>query len=159
MFIWYENIEGIFHFRIAGVLIRNRAVLVQSGIDDDAFALPGGHVEMFERSEDTLIREFKEEMNADIKVNRLLWIQEHMSEWGNRKHHSLCFYYLIDLEKDTKIPLKGTFYSEKNNDSEIEFSWVGIDELKERKFFPIFMKDKLNSLPSTPERFVEQEIR
>ena len=159
MYIWYNNKDGIFLFRIVGLLMKNNKILVQRGVHDDAYALPGGHVEMFERSEDTLIREFKEEMNVEIIVERLLWIQEHMSEWNGRQHHSLCFYYLIDINDSQDLPLDGIFYSQKGNDSEIEFSWVDIDKVKDMNFYPIFIREKLSNLPTSIERFVEQEIQ
>lgn len=145
-------------FRVAGILMREGKILIQKGITDEEYALPKGHVEMFEKSEETLIREFKEEMNAEITVRKLLWIQERMGEWNNGKHHHICFYYQIDIADESEIPLHGVFHSSYGNDSEIEFSWVGIDKIKEMKFFPVYIKSRLNNLPYGIERFVEQEI-
>lgn len=145
-------------FRVAGILIKKGKILIQRGINDEEYALPGGHVEMFERSEDTLIREFKEEINAEINISRLLWIQEHMAEWNQQKYHEICFYFLIDIPDETVIPSNRIFYSCAGNDSEIEFSWVETEKIMDLKFYPVYIKSRLNNLPDGIEKFVEQEI-
>lgn len=147
-----------FHFRVAGILIRNGKILIQRAIKDKAYSLPGGRVEIFEQTENTLLREWKEEMSADIRIERLLWIQEQFAKWEDgKKHHCLCFYYLVSLKEPSNIPLEGNFYSEQDNDSEIEFSWVEIDKIKEMKFYPVFARTRLNNLPIHIERIVEYE--
>ena len=51
----YEN--RIHNFRSTGVLLNDEKVLIQRGINDTEFVLPGGHVNWGEISAETLIRE------------------------------------------------------------------------------------------------------
>lgn len=74
---WLFTHENRIHnFRNTGVLLNNEKVLIQRGINDTEFALPGGHVNWGKTSAETLIREYKEELGADISVDRLIWIEE-----------------------------------------------------------------------------------
>lgn len=43
---------------------------------DNHLALPGGRVEVLENSQSCMIREMKEELGFDVKLNRLFWITE-----------------------------------------------------------------------------------
>ncbi len=70
----FKTDEGLFNFRTAGILIHDGKVLIHRELKDDFYAFPGGRVEMFEATEKAVVREFKEEINAKIKVKRLLWM-------------------------------------------------------------------------------------
>ncbi|MBL8006877.1 MAG: NUDIX domain-containing protein [Ignavibacteria bacterium] len=79
-------------FRVAGILMREGKILIQRGITDEEYALPGGHVEMFERSEETLIREFKEEMNVEITVRKFCGFR---NVWENGIMENIIIYVFI----------------------------------------------------------------
>ena len=59
----FEN--SICDLRTVGVLIRDGKILVQRDRGGNEYALPGGHVKIGETLDDGLIREFKEETDAD----------------------------------------------------------------------------------------------
>ena len=52
---------------ISRILYDNK-ILLQKPVDDDGYSLIGGHVEAMETTEETLIREFKEEMQKNLHV-------------------------------------------------------------------------------------------
>ncbi len=58
--------------RAAGLLILDDKILVQRDLSGNEYALPGGHIKIGETLEDGLIREYREEMGADILIKRLL---------------------------------------------------------------------------------------
>jgi len=70
----FTDDKRIYHFRVAGVLIRNGKDFLQK-VEND-YALPGGHVDCGETSENALVREFNEELGGDISCDHLLWIEE-----------------------------------------------------------------------------------
>lgn len=78
--------------------------------DDTAYAIPGGHVALGETNEETLVREFKEEINANIKVDTLKWIGEIFFNWGNKPCHQICLFYNVILDENNGIPLDETFW-------------------------------------------------
>lgn len=69
--ILFKTDDFVFSYRVAGICIRDGKVLLQKPSDDDGYAFPGGHAALGETNEQTLIREFKEETGADIKVGGL----------------------------------------------------------------------------------------
>ena len=100
---WYFSDEnGICHFRSAGLLIRNNKILLQHVKNE--YALPGGHVKFVEMAEASLIREFKEEIGADISCDRMIWVEENFWMWEGTRAHGLAFYYLVSLKNSSNIP-------------------------------------------------------
>lgn len=152
--------DGIFSYRIAGLLIQNDKILIQRDIKDTSYAFPGGHVAFGETSEQTLVREYKEELGVDISIDRMLWIQENFWKWGAKDCHQLCLYYLITLNDETKIPLDGVFHNQDQLENEItklEFSWVDLSKLKDINIYPKFAKEKVLNLPDHIEHLIVVE--
>lgn len=152
--------SGLFSYRIAGVLVRDGKILIQRALGDMAYAFPGGHVFFGETSQEALIREFREEMGADIFIERLLWVQENFWKWDINDCHQLCLYYLIRLCDETQIPLDGVFNYQPQLDREkykLEFSWIELEQLKDIEFYPEFGKEKVLNLSCNIEHFIERQ--
>jgi 8-oxo-dGTP pyrophosphatase MutT (NUDIX family) len=147
----FKTQDGIFSYRVAGVLVRDGMVLLQHGLNDPDFAFPGGHVNFGEVSEDALIREFQEEIAADIKPVRLLWIVENFFPWGEKDCHQICLYYLVALGDQARIPLEGSFIAQGGV---LEFCWIDLSELSSITLYPSHAKDKLLDLSNHIEQFV-----
>lgn len=90
--------NGVFSFRVAGILFRKNKVLVHRLINDDFYAFPGGRVEMFESTEHTIIREMNEELGVDVTVDRLLWICEHFFTLNSNKYHEILIVQIYILK-------------------------------------------------------------
>lgn len=89
--ILFRTDSYVFSYRVAGVCIQNGKVLLQKPADDDGFAFPGGHAAFGETNAETLTREFKEEIGADIAVGGLKWVGEVFFDWGGKPcHKSAC---------------------------------------------------------------------
>ena len=69
--ILFKTDDYVFSYRVGGLLIHNGKVLMQKAVDDDGYAFIGGHVAFGETTAETIVREFKEEIGADIKVKTL----------------------------------------------------------------------------------------
>ncbi|WP_052098183.1 NUDIX hydrolase [Paenibacillus stellifer] len=96
--ILFKTDEHVFSYRVAGILIRNGSVLLQKPVHDPGYVVPGGHVGFGETNEETLIREFREELAADITVNGLRWVGEIFFPWGGKPCHQICLYYEVDQD-------------------------------------------------------------
>jgi len=55
------------HYKIAGIIIRDRKLLMCRKYDEPHFIMPGGRVKEGESLEETLRRELKEELNVKLK--------------------------------------------------------------------------------------------
>ena len=75
MDILFKNDDFVFSYRVGGILIRNRKILLQRPKNDD-YSIIGGHVAAMETSIETLKREFEEELHTKIEVDNLLAIGE-----------------------------------------------------------------------------------
>lgn len=135
--------------RSVGVLVKNGKILIQRDRDGNEYALPGGHIKVGETLEEGLIREFKEETGADIKSERLIWVEE--SFWG--KTHGICFYFLIELCDGSDIPECREFVSQKDN-CNVVLGWMPIDKLNELIIYPEFLEQEINDLTSPTKHFV-----
>ena len=75
MDLLFKMEEGVFSYRVAGICVREDRVLLQTTTGEDrSFAFPGGYVAFGETNAQTLMREFKEEIGADISVGELKWV-------------------------------------------------------------------------------------
>ena len=91
-----------------------------------------------ETTEEALKREFLEEIDAVIGVDRLLAVQENFFMWGSKPCHQVHFYYQIHLEEEN-IPLEGEFpVCDQLGDLrvDLDFVWVPLEELKNISVYP-----------------------
>ena len=146
--------NGVFNFRVAGLLFYENKVLVHRLINDNFYAFPGGRVEMFEDTENTIIREMNEELGVDVRVNRLLWIFEHFFNHNNNKYHEICFYYLIECNDNCLLNKGDSFYITEGN-NEFEFRWIDLKDIQNEVVYPTFIKNKIENLPITIEKIVD----
>lgn len=143
--------DYVFSYRVAGVLLHEGKILLQKPVGDNAFAVPGGHVEFGETNAVTLQREFKEELGADITVGKLKWTGELFFPWGSRSCHQICLYYEVELNNESAIPLDGSFTGSEG----MEFHWVKTQELGGLEVYPTNIEGLLKS--GNTEHFIYRE--
>ncbi|AOR25114.1 NUDIX hydrolase [Clostridium taeniosporum] len=137
--ILFKTDDFIFSYRVAGVLIHDNKILLQKPVNDDGYSLIGGHVTIKETTEQTLIREFKEEIHAEISIVSLFAIGEIFFPWNKKPCHQISLYYKIQLSELNSIPADGNFrgYDEIGNERiDIDFCWIPLEKLKEIKVYP-----------------------
>ena len=158
--ILFKTDTFVFSYRVAGLLVHDGRILLQKPIDDSAYAFPGGHVSFGETNEETLIREFQEEIGASIRVDSLAWVGELFFPWGRRPCHQICLYYCVSLKDDTSIPLNGSFigaeYLEQKS-SKLGFHWIDIKSLYDIELYPPQSKEYLNDPSNKIRHFVYRE--
>ena len=144
------------NFRVAGVLLRGDRILVQRERDGNEYALPGGHVIFGETSEQSLIREFKEETGADISVNRIAWIEECFWRDNCRGEvHTLVFYYPVALEGASSI--SDDYFAAHLDNNNVVVEWKSISELRDVVFYPGHILAQLPDIPTRTEHFITVE--
>lgn len=118
---------------VLGIVRKDNKLLVSKGYDkskkQEFYRCLGGGIEFLERSEDALIREFKEELNINIKVGKFLRICESIFNYKGKNAHELVLLY--DAYIDDKD------YQEKykviDDESETEAVWVEINRFKDKE--------------------------
>ena len=143
--ILFKTDDFVFSYRVAGICIRDGKVLLQKPSDDDGYAFPGGHAALGETNEQTLIREFKEETGADIKVGGLRWAAEIFFAWNEKPCHHICLYYDVKLPGG-QLPQTGRFASREQPEDpqkQIWFAWVPLDQIRQMTLYPANAADLL----------------
>lgn len=157
--ILFKEENGVFSYRVAGICVNNGKVLLQTTTDDPTFAFPGGHVAFGETNEETLIREFKEEIGAEIRVGDLKWVAEVFFPWGSRPCHQICLYYLVDI-LSPEIPREGMFLATEHMEGrnfDLEYHWVPIEQAKDYELYPTQCRHLLERLDEGVQHFVYKE--
>ena len=132
------DIDGeLFSYRIGGVLIRDNKILLTKGGDD--YSLPGGHAQIGETSQETIIREFQEETGFDVEPLNVISTFENFWNWDEKKCHQICIYYRIKMKDENQqlIP---------NSDNyETKFVWVDLDQIGNIKLYPLGIADQIKN--------------
>lgn len=150
---FFRTGEYICDLRTVGVLVCDGRLLVQRDRDGSEYALPGGHVKISETTMDGLVREYREETGADIKVGKLLWTEECFWEWNGTQAHSIAFYYRIELADGSEIPDTGEFISHKDN-CNVVLGWLPVEGLADVTIYPEFIKKAICELDAPPRHFI-----
>ena len=160
MDILYKNSDGVFSYRVAGICVHDGKVLLQTTTGTDrSFAFPGGHVTFGETNADTLIREFREEIGARVRVGELKWVAEIFFPWGDRPCHQICLYYMVEILDGA--PTDGVFPAKEHMEGrtfDLEFHWVPLEKVKELEIYPVQAAALLEDLAGGVRHFVYREL-
>lgn len=150
----FEQAGRICHVRVAGLLQNGKRILVQRPTRSPEYALPGGHLQFGETTEEALVREFREEMQVTVRCRRLLWTEECFWNSGGRDAHAISFYYQVELCAGSAIP-EG-FTPQKDN-AGVLFGWLSVGELEKVRICPTFLKQELACPSRFPKHFVRRD--
>ena len=133
------------HLGVYGLIIKNNKialVLKSRGAYTNKLDLPGGSIEHGERPEETLIREIKEELNADVKNYELFDTESVIVNWHHKgeipnipkeetinMHHIGIFYKVTLKTNDLKTDADGQDSQGAN--------WYNIKDLTEDMVSPL----------------------
>ena len=157
MDITFKTDEGRFNYRAAGIIIHHNKLLIMKDEHTPYYYFPGGRVAMNELSKDAIVREIREELNVEVKVNRMLWVNENFfhEEYFNENFHEICFCYLLDLVDDELINKGEEFIFKVSGKRTHYFYWKDLNEVKDLNLYPLFIKDNILQLPQAIEHTVE----
>ena len=157
--ILFRTDEAVLSYRVAGICIQTRKARLQKPTTATPFAFPGGHAAFGETNEQTLIREFREELGAEIKVGELKWVGEIFFPWGDRLCHQICLYYIVGMD-GSEIPKEGMFLGKEhleNRNFEIEFHWIPLDDVDKITLYPSNCVELMRNINSGVQHFVFKE--
>ena len=118
---------------VLGVVKNDNKLLVSKGYDESKkqqfYRCLGGGIEFLEKSKDALKREFKEEINIEIEIGKLLGISENIFNYKGKDAHELILFYDAYI-KDKDYQEK---YDLVDDDSETEAIWVDINRFRNKE--------------------------
>ena len=148
----FNTNNGKFIVRSAGFLISSDSVLLHRKDCDDFWAIIGGKVTEYESSIDAVKREFLEELDMEVQVDRLLWIIENFYTLNSVKCHELQFVYLLTSEN---VPATNDELSDRyGEENDLVLKWFELDNLMSIDCRPkaVFNQDEL--IPSEIKHLV-----
>ena len=148
MDITYETEAGRFNYRVCAVLLDRGRILAMHDERSPYFYLPGGRVRMGERAEDAVLREVREELGIEARIERPLWLsQSFFNEDVVRvDYHELCLYFLVDASA-TDLLTRGDRFRGPELRHVHDFEWLPFERLKDEYFYPLFLKTEIFHLP------------
>ncbi|MCM3666995.1 NUDIX domain-containing protein [Mesobacillus subterraneus] len=133
-----------FHLRSAAIIQHNGRVLFQRPVQSENWFLPGGRVEHFESTEETLKRELMEEFSLQVDHMKLCWVVEYFLEAEDKKIQELGMHYLVEIPEHHKlVDHKHEF---KGLEDGYIHKWIEINELDKYKIVPEFVVPQLQKL-------------
>jgi ADP-ribose pyrophosphatase YjhB (NUDIX family) len=133
-----------FTIRVYGLLVKNGSLLISDERIKDRYItkLPGGGLEYGEGTIECLIREFKEELDLEVKVLKHFYTTDFfVASAFDPSYQVMSIYYFVETKEDIKthITTAPHDYSKSTNDH--AFRWMDLRALNEEDFtFPIDKK-------------------
>lgn len=151
MDITFKTPEGRFNYRVCAVILYDDKILAMHDERSPYYYLPGGRVALHETAEDAVLRELREELEIDASIIRPLWLNQSFftEDVNGERFHELCLYYLIDISK-TDLLKRGEKFTLRERHHIHDFEWLDISGLKDKYFYPLFLKEKILDLPDHP---------
>ncbi|MFC1801407.1 NUDIX hydrolase [Nanoarchaeota archaeon] len=119
---------------VSGYLIQDGKLLLIHHKKLDKWLPPGGHIDENETPDDSLVREFKEEVGLDIELvgekidvplNRVLAVPFYVEVHNVGDHDHCCFFYLCALKENQDVNIK--------LDEVKDYKWFSKEELNDEK--------------------------
>ena len=149
----FKEDKGVFNYRVGGVFLNSGKILLHRSELDNFWSLPGGRCDLFENSQETILREMMEEIGVKVKIDRLLWIVENFFDYDSHKYHEIAFYYFLNFDKGSKYYIENSFNG-LEDDLKLEFKWFDINELTNLPIYPSFIKNKIKNISENIEHII-----
>jgi ADP-ribose pyrophosphatase YjhB (NUDIX family) len=93
--------EPAFTYRAVAVIVDQNRVLLHRAAQDAFWSLPGARVDFLELAAEALKRDMQELLEAEVSIDRLLWVVENFITHRGKHHHNLGLYFLANLPPQT----------------------------------------------------------
>lgn len=138
--------------RAVGIVIRDEKILLIRRFRNASgwtkgwyYVFPGGGVEEGETPEEACIREIKEEVSLDAKLEKLLFVMHNPARVKNYDGRDEYFFLITDFKG--KVELGGPEKERMNENDQFYLEWFPISDLKHMDtLYPKEAREKLINL-------------
>jgi len=159
MMIRFEKENHCFNYRVVGVAVHDDSVLLHRAEGEDFWTFPGGRAEFGETAEQTLKREMREEIGAEVEVVRPLWFVENFFTYAGKQYHEIALYFLMRLPTTCEYLVHpGPFQGEEEGTT-LTFQWFSRrpEVLSGLPLLPSFLQTTLQELPESVRHVVHHD--
>lgn len=145
--------------RATAIIIHDNKILLHHNVKEPYYALVGGRIKIGENSEDTVKREFKEEIGKDIELIGYIATIENFFEANNKKYHEITFVHKAEFvdEKD-KRTLETIKNIEGDEEKNIEYEWIDLNNIDKTPIRPEVLK-KILTKKVYPTHEINNDLR
>jgi ADP-ribose pyrophosphatase YjhB (NUDIX family) len=149
---------GTFNYRVGAVIIHEGKLLLMHNDEEPYYYTVGGRVHFNETTEETVIREVREEIGAELEIDRFLFFQEQFFDGKvtGTHIHELGVYYLM---KDSPALEHIECRSVTARGVREELVWMPFEEIDRHYIVPESVAERLRDLPLHPEHIIEIDER
>ena len=149
---------GTFNYRVGAVIIHNGKLLLMKNAEEPYYYTVGGRVRFNETTEETVVREVREEIGVSLKIDRFLFFQERFFDGKvtGTHIHELGVYYLM---KDSPDLENLECHSVTARGVAEELCWVPLEETGKYYIVPESVAQRLRDLPDHAEHLIEIDER
>ena len=135
-----------FKFRVSGIVIKNNKVLFVDMDDSGFLCLPGGYVELGETTEQACLRELKEEVGKNFRIDKYCGVIENFfRNKFNKNIHEISFYYILTSDDELDTIDFTLMENDKGNIVKLDFKWIDLEEIENYDIRPGFLKEILKN--------------
>ena len=150
--------QGTFNYRVGAIIIHDGKLLLMHNEEEPYYYTVGGRVHFNETTEETVVREIREEIGVDLEIDRFLFFQEQFFDGKvtGTHIHELGVYYLM---KDSPALENLKCHSVTARGVAEELHWVPLDETGSLYIVPESIAARLRNLPEHAEHIIEIDER
>lgn len=130
------------NIRAAGIIFHNNRILVHRNVNEDHYALLGGRIELGENSEETIKREFKEELGKDVEIKGYISTIENFFEMNGLKYYEIMFLYALEFVDNEDKLIDYTIKNIEGKDY-LQYEWLDLNKIDEYVILPKVVKEIL----------------
>lgn len=153
--IQFKSGDIVFNCRVNGICIKNNKIFLSKLKDDAYWTFVGGKVEFSEATDTAILREYKEEVGANLQVDKMIALIENFFDLKGQSWHQYIFFYLL---RDDNNELE-FFDGEKQvlDNNEAIYKWVDLSDLDNIPIKPDCSREILQKLPKNIKHYINKE--
>jgi ADP-ribose pyrophosphatase YjhB (NUDIX family) len=130
--------------RVAGILVDDGRILMESMADRELWGVPGGGLEEGESLTAGCEREYREELGLTVAVGRLALVTDHFFVDGDGlDRHVICFYFVVSAD-----PVEAR--AARSKESHLHFRWLELGDLASHEIIPAHLYELLPAAVAAP---------
>lgn len=153
--IQFKTDEVVFNCRTVGVCIKENKIFLSKLKSDDYWTFIGGKVQFGESTESAIIREYREEIDAVLQVERLIAVIENFFELDKKSWHQYIFFYQLRDDNDVLEFFDGERYIADHKEG--VYRWFELSELQNINIKPDCAKDILKDIPTHTQHYINRD--